>query len=119
MSCTPLATNPDGTPPMRHDLAQATALSEAAVVLADAAGERLLQLRTDLAANDLPATEAKRRGDAAAQEVLATELQQRFPEDAVLSEEAANNQNRLNATRVWIIDPLDGTREYSEYDRDD
>jgi 3'(2'), 5'-bisphosphate nucleotidase len=41
------------------------------------------------------------------------------PDDAVLSEEGADNPIRLQADRVWIVDPLDGTREFSELDRDD
>jgi 3'(2'), 5'-bisphosphate nucleotidase len=41
------------------------------------------------------------------------------PDDAVLSEEGADDPIRLNATRVWIVDPLDGTREFSELGRDD
>ncbi len=41
------------------------------------------------------------------------------PDDAVLSEEGADNPVRLRADRVWIVDPLDGTREFSELGRDD
>jgi 3'(2'), 5'-bisphosphate nucleotidase len=41
------------------------------------------------------------------------------PDDAVLSEEARDDGRRLESSRVWIIDPLDGTREYSEPPRDD
>ncbi len=41
------------------------------------------------------------------------------PDDAVLSEEGADDPVRLRAQRVWIVDPLDGTREFSELDRDD
>jgi 3'(2'), 5'-bisphosphate nucleotidase len=41
------------------------------------------------------------------------------PDDAVLSEEGVDNPVRLRAQRVWIVDPLDGTREFSELDRDD
>jgi 3'(2'), 5'-bisphosphate nucleotidase len=37
----------------------------------------------------------------------------------VLSEEGADDRRRLSADRVWIVDPLDGTREYSEVERDD
>nr|WP_234986581.1 inositol monophosphatase family protein [Demequina sp. NBRC 110055] len=53
-------------------------------------------------------------GDAKAQERIAALLASRFPDDAVLSEEARDSSARLSAERVWIIDPLDGTREYSE-----
>ena len=41
------------------------------------------------------------------------------PDDAVLSEEAADDPVRLASSRVWIVDPLDGTREFSERPRDD
>ncbi|WP_434618229.1 3'(2'),5'-bisphosphate nucleotidase CysQ [Arthrobacter sp. A5] len=53
-------------------------------------------------------------GDKRSQEYLRKALQQARPGDMVLSEEATDNPARLNADRVWIIDPLDGTREFSE-----
>ena len=46
-------------------------------------------------------------------------LAEHRPDDAVLSEEATDDKARLRAGRVWIIDPLDGTREFSEPPRDD
>ena len=52
-------------------------------------------------------------------EVLAATLKRLFQGDAVLSEEATDDLPRLTADRVWITDPLDGTREFSEPDRDD
>src|ERR1700759_3150728 len=55
----------------------------------------------------------------AAQETLSRLLAEHRPDDAVLSEEAADDKARLTARRVWIIDPLDGTREFSEPPRDD
>lgn len=75
---------------------------------ADAAGAALLELRAD-GGDDL-----KARGDAVAQSTLSELLRQARPGDAVLSEEAVDDPVRLSADRVWIIDPLDGTREYSE-----
>ncbi len=59
------------------------------------------------------------RGDAAAQTVIAGLLARARPEDAVLSEEAVDDPARLGADRVWIVDPLDGTREYGEPGRVD
>ena len=94
-------------------------LAAAAAELADAAGARLMELRRQLTAEAVGSAEMKRRGDEAAQAVLSAELERRFPGDAVLSEEAADDRARLSADRVWIIDPLDGTREYSEAGRDD
>src|SRR5688572_14213199 len=41
------------------------------------------------------------------------------PQDSVLSEEGKDDKDRLRADRVWIVDPLDGTREFSEVPRDD
>jgi 3'(2'), 5'-bisphosphate nucleotidase len=58
-------------------------------------------------------------GDAAAQEAISALLAQRRPDDAVFSEEAVDDPRRLAADRVWIIDPLDGTREYGEPGRHD
>ncbi len=93
--------------------------AQAAVELADLAGARLLQVRERLINQGITAQGLKDAGDAAAQDVLARALAQRFPDDAVLSEEAADDLARLDAERVWIIDPLDGTREFSEPGRDD
>ncbi|WP_130011464.1 3'(2'),5'-bisphosphate nucleotidase CysQ [Serinicoccus sediminis] len=87
--------------------------------LAELAGERLLAVRADLHAQGVEGRELKDAGDAASQEVLAAALRERAPGDAVLSEEAADDHARLSAERVWIIDPLDGTREFSEVPRDD
>jgi 3'(2'), 5'-bisphosphate nucleotidase len=53
-------------------------------------------------------------GDRAAQQFLAHALATARPDDAVLSEEAVDDPRRLTASRVWIVDPLDGTREFSE-----
>jgi 3'(2'), 5'-bisphosphate nucleotidase len=83
--------------------------------LADAAGDRLLAVREE----GLVGRELKDAGDRAAQDVIARLLAEHRPDDAVLSEEAADDKARLNARRVWIIDPLDGTREFSEPPRDD
>ncbi len=82
-----------------------------ASALATEAGEFLLRLR---AAGELSPEELRTRGDAGAQEVLARRLAEEAPADAVLSEEAKDSAARLSASRVWIIDPLDGTREYGE-----
>ena len=53
-------------------------------------------------------------GDRAAHAFLAERLRELRPEDAVLSEEATDDRRRLTADRVWLVDPLDGTREYAE-----
>jgi len=83
--------------------------------LATTAGTRLLEVRQlGLTGRDL-----KDAGDRAAQDVLARLLAEHRPADSVLSEEAADDKRRLTARRVWIIDPLDGTREFSEPPRED
>jgi 3'(2'), 5'-bisphosphate nucleotidase len=82
---------------------------------ATVAGERLLEVRRE----GLEGRELKDAGDRAAQELIAAILATHRPDDAVLSEEAADDKSRLTADRVWIIDPLDGTREFSEPPRDD
>ena len=87
----------------------------AAAQIAELAGARLLELR----ARGGPADELKAAGDRTSHELIIAELQRRFPDDAVLSEEAADDPIRLGRERVWIIDPLDGTREFSEPPRDD
>ena len=83
--------------------------SAAAAELATSAGELLLRMRGAGGA----------AGDAAGNDHLISALTARFPHDAVLSEEMADESDRLTNSRVWIIDPLDGTREYSEPPRDD
>jgi 3'(2'), 5'-bisphosphate nucleotidase len=59
------------------------------------------------------------RGDRAAHELIVAELTEHRPGDAVLSEEAVDDPVRLDARRVWIVDPLDGTREFAEVGRHD
>ena len=83
--------------------------------LADEAGRRLLELRDAT----LEPAELKKRGDAGSHELLVRRLAELRPDDAVLSEEGKDDPVRLTADRVWIVDPLDGTREYSEVPRDD
>jgi 3'(2'), 5'-bisphosphate nucleotidase len=58
-------------------------------------------------------------GDAAAQQAILAVLTAERPGDVVFSEEAADDRRRLTADRVWIVDPLDGTREYGDPDRHD
>lgn len=84
--------------------------------LAASAGERLLAIRA--AASDHE-DQRRRAGDLGSQEYIAAELARLRPDDAVLSEEAADDKARLKADRVWIIDPLDGTREFGEEGRVD
>jgi len=97
--------------------------------LADRAGQVLLQVRAEVGYADGKALKAA--GDQAAHDLLRAELARWRPADAVLSEEDDHSReawddrhdavrpDRLGASRVWIIDPLDGTREFSEEGRTD
>ncbi|MDX1887152.1 3'(2'),5'-bisphosphate nucleotidase CysQ [Mycolicibacterium sp. 120270] len=90
---------------------------ELAARLATEAGTLLLDVRRELA--DASAGERKAAGDKRSHDFLMEALAARRPDDAVLSEEGVDDPVRLNADRVWIVDPLDGTREFSELGRDD
>jgi 3'(2'), 5'-bisphosphate nucleotidase len=63
--------------------------------------------------------ELRKQGDRRSDELLVTELTARRPADAVLSEEGKDSARRLGRRRVWIVDPLDGTREFGEPGRPD
>lgn len=51
--------------------------------------------------------------DYAANEILQTALLEKFPDDGWLSEESVLDKNRLQKERIWIVDPIDGTKEYA------
>ncbi len=97
-----------------HDLAKR---------LAQEAGELLVALRAELVAAGADPKELKAEGDRRSNELLLRELRAAMPDgDAILSEESRStidDEGRLRASRVWIIDPLDGTREFSEPPRTD
>jgi 3'(2'), 5'-bisphosphate nucleotidase len=86
-----------------------------AAELATHAGDFLLEMR----AGGLQGEALKEAGDRASHDILVAGLQERFPADAVLSEEGRDDPARLRCRRVWIVDPVDGTREFSERGRDD
>ncbi len=79
--------------------------------LATEAGELLLALQRSA---EFDGKELGNRGDAIANAFLMKALRDLRGDDAILSEEEKDDQSRLSVKRVWIIDPLDGTREYSE-----
>ncbi len=83
--------------------------------LAEQAGQFLLALRARGGDPDA----LKDAGDRYSHEFLMAELAKARPADAVLSEEGLDDKARLTADRVWIIDPLDGTREFGEAGRTD
>jgi 3'(2'), 5'-bisphosphate nucleotidase len=87
---------------------------EIARLLALAAGELLVALRNDMTASGTSQWALKDAGDIRSHDYLVAELNRLRPDDAVLSEEGRDDPVRLDARRVWIVDPLDGTREYGE-----
>lgn len=91
----------------------AAGLSDAALAarLADAAGRLLLEVRTSRLVEGKALGAA---GDATANQFLCHALRAARPDDGLLSEEEKDNADRLTKGRVWIIDPVDGTREYGE-----
>jgi 3'(2'), 5'-bisphosphate nucleotidase len=86
---------------------------EVAARLATTAGELLLRIRAEGGPG------LRDAGDRGAHDFLMAALAQARPGDAVLSEEGADDLARLDADRVWIVDPLDGTREFGEEGRPD
>src|SRR4051794_37235057 len=83
---------------------------------APAPADVLLRLR---AQGELTGRALGDAGDAAAQQAILVSLSADRPGDIVFSEEAVDDPRRLTADRVWIVDPLDGTREYGEVPRHD
>ena len=102
---------PDGVRALATD-----ADHELAAELAEQSAELLRALRAS--GIDDP-DELRKQGDRRSHELLTAELAARRPADAVLSEEGKDSAQRLGARRVWIVDPLDGTREFGELDRPD
>jgi 3'(2'), 5'-bisphosphate nucleotidase len=87
--------------------------------IAAEAGQALLELRRELADGTIDAPTARNRGDRSSHDLILQRLAESYPNDPVLSEEGKDNPARLGSRRVWIIDPLDGTREFGELDRSD
>lgn len=85
--------------------------------LAEQAGRLLLDVRQELA--DAEPGVRKDEGDRRSHDWLVAALAEHRPQDAVLSEEGVDDTARLEADRVWIVDPVDGTREFSELGRED
>lgn len=86
-----------------------------AAQLADAAGKLLQEVR---ASRDWDPKELGKAGDSAANDLLCHAISTERPDDGLLSEERQCDGSRLLKSRTWIIDPVDGTREYGEK-RDD
>jgi 3'(2'), 5'-bisphosphate nucleotidase len=88
----------------------------AAEVAADA-GDLLLVVRDEMGFYD--PYDLGDAGDKRANALILDRLRRDRPDDAVLSEEAVDDVSRVHAERVWIVDPVDGTHEYSLPGRDD
>ncbi|QGG96999.1 3'(2'),5'-bisphosphate nucleotidase CysQ [Actinomarinicola tropica] len=89
-----------------------------AAQVATAAGELLTALRAELVDAGAPRWAIEQEGDRRAHELIMDALTELAPGDAVLSEEGRDHASRLTAERTWIVDPLDGTREYGELRHD-
>ena len=87
--------------------------------LAASLAERAGRLLLDLRARGGDPGALRKAGDLQSHEFLMGELAKARPDDAVLSEEGIDDKARLTAGRVWIVDPLDGTREFGEPGRND
>ena len=85
--------------------------AELAAHLAERAGRILLEVR---ASGMFEGKSLGQAGDQTANQFLVHALRQQRPEDGLLSEESKDTPERLGKSRVWIIDPVDGTREYGE-----
>jgi 3'(2'), 5'-bisphosphate nucleotidase len=102
-------------------LAAAEAETDSALAnrLAEESGRGLLALRRRLVDDGAHAWQVMDGGDMSSHRFLADELARVRPNDAVLSEEGLEDPRRFECDRVWIIDPLDGTREFGEPGRVD
>jgi 3'(2'), 5'-bisphosphate nucleotidase len=104
---------------MNLDLRHLTDLHDGdlAAILAEQAGVHLLSLRTSRLAGDTALDEETLNAlgdeaDRTANDLIVGALRELRPKDSILSEESTDDLARLDADRVWIVDPLDGTREY-------
>jgi 3'(2'), 5'-bisphosphate nucleotidase len=85
--------------------------ADLAAHLADQAGKILLQVR---ASGMFEGKALGKAGDETANQFLVHALRAQRPDDGLLSEESKDTEERLSKERVWIVDPVDGTREYGE-----
>jgi 3'(2'), 5'-bisphosphate nucleotidase len=93
--------------------------AELAVRLAIEAGRQLVEIRGQMFDDGLGHWEVMDTGDMVSHQFIGAELARLRPDDPVLDEEGKEDPRRFGADRVWIIDPLDGTREYGERGRND
>jgi 3'-phosphoadenosine 5'-phosphosulfate (PAPS) 3'-phosphatase len=101
-----LASAPDADHQLAHELATR-------------AGELLVELRARAGETAYERWALRDDGDLGSHRFLVDALHEARPDDRVLSEEGVEDHRRLDARRVWIVDPLDGTREFGELGRSD
>ena len=89
--------------------------AELAAHLAEAAGRILLEVR---ASGVFSPQALGKAGDQTANQFLVHAIREARPDDGLLSEEMKCDGDRLGKSRVWIVDPVDGTREYGESRQD-
>jgi 3'(2'), 5'-bisphosphate nucleotidase len=97
------------TQPMRIMLEEEL---ETAAALARLAGRAVMPMFGAVVAEEKAAGSPVTAADRLANRIIVSGLQARFPDDAILSEESVDSADRLSRARVWVIDPLDGTREF-------
>jgi 3'(2'), 5'-bisphosphate nucleotidase len=85
--------------------------ADLAAHLAEVAGRILLEVR---ASDMFPGKALGTAGDQTANQFLVHAIRAQRPDDGLLSEESQDTAERLGKSRVWIVDPVDGTREYGE-----
>ena len=85
---------------------------ELASYIAQKAGSKLLKLRDEALNSGTNSWVLRDRGDREAHNLIIEELQFHRPNDFVLSEEGVDDRSRVKASRVWIVDPLDGSQDY-------
>jgi 3'(2'), 5'-bisphosphate nucleotidase len=85
--------------------------ADLAAHLAQVAGRLLIEVRSS---KMFGAKALGKAGDATANQFLVHALREQRPDDGLLSEEEKDSHHRLEKSRVWIVDPVDGTREYGE-----
>ncbi len=87
--------------------------------LAQLAGETLLRFRNESIQAGMDPWTLRDRGDLISHNLLIEELHKFRPEDSVLSEEGVDDRKRLDADRIWIVDPLDGSQDYPYNDSEE
>ncbi|MGH7788707.1 MAG: 3'(2'),5'-bisphosphate nucleotidase CysQ [Candidatus Binatia bacterium] len=94
-----------------EELAVAQGAARAAGAIVREVYERPFEVRQKDAGGDNPVTEADTRADACIHEIIG----RAFPDDGWLSEETKDSPARLSRRRCWIVDPLDGTKEFTQH----